>query len=835
MVAPANQASLVVTSTTLGLLAIASAMHTSNVARGRLFRPKWPQSRQQVLSGPIFRSINEPMATQEAFRVSSHLKDIIGRELVTNEFVALFELVKNSFDAGATRVDIEFDPKDRTITVVDDGSGMSSSDIRDKWLFVAYSEKALAEPDTYRDKIRPAGQFAGSKGIGRFACDTLGEQLELYSLVDGDTSISQLEIDWTLFEKDSIEEFQKVDVLLSTATSFPAVQNAEAPSAHGTVLVIKNPRHNWDKDLIKKLRRDLAKLIDPFGTTDHVAVSTWLVDGTDEPIEGVDGPVGNQIAELLREKTSRIEVTIENGVIDTTLFDRGRRIYTIRERSPYDELSDSHIAGQIYFLNRSAKKTFTTRMGVRPIEFGSIFLFLNGFRIYPIGEEFDDTLGLNRRKQQGQSRYLGTRDVIGRVDVTARPKLFREVSSRDAGLVEDAHSRALFEAIRRHMAYRLERYVAGVNWKDARDQDRDTPEGLETDRARERILAIVGSLARSKDVEILYYDKEIVRVSDNPDQITDSALKAMSEVAESRGDTSLLNQIEDARRRIEELKASREEAREAAQRAVEERRHADARIERLEQQAAFLGSSRDVDVERIQLLMHQATIHLGHMRSAIANAAHEIRSVLSTATIPSDFEELEDIEDLLASIRQSARRVSSSMAGASLSGDRLGTVLSFAPNIRVDLQTDKVRGDLLQFLREYFEVRLTGVPGMPLATFDASGLSLEREFSPVDIAVLVDNLLDNARKAKASKITFTVAPKGKGSMAISVVDDGVGIDERKVDPSKIFERGYTGSSNGTGLGLFSVRQILESMEGTMELVGDGSRADFEIVISGEAS
>lgn len=770
------------------------------------------------------------METSETFRISSHLKDIIGRDLVTNEFVALFELVKNSFDAGATRVDIEFDIEDNSIAVVDDGHGMTRADIRDKWLFVAYSEKALLDPDSYRDKIRTAGQFAGSKGIGRFACDTLGERLELYTVVEGEISISKLEIDWTRFEQDSTEEFQNVDVALGTVDSFPKIYNAEPPTTHGTVLVIKNARQRWDEDSIRRLRRDLAKLIDPFGTTKHVSVSTWILDGSDKAIDGVDGPVGNQIAELLEEKTSFIEVIINNGKIESTLIDRGRKIYAIREPSPYEEISDSHIKGKIYFLNRSAKHTFTARMGVRPIEFGSVFLFLNGFRIFPIGEEFDDTFGLNRRKQQGQSRYLGTRDVIGRVDVMARPKMFREVSSRDSGLIEDARSRSLFEAIRRHMIFRLERYVVGVNWPDAYDQDRDTSAGLETDKARERILKVIGSLARSKEVEILYYDEELIRVSDDPDQVTDAALKAMSDLAESRGDPSLLQQIEDARRRIDELKASRKEAREIAQRAMEERHKADAIIARLEQQAAFLGSSRDVDVERVQLLMHQATIHVGHVRSAIANAAYEIRNLLSTATISGEDIVLDDVEDLLASIRQSARRASVSIAGASLSGDRLRTVLSFAPNIRVDLETDKVSGDLLKFLEEYFDVRLTGVPDMPTATFNSSELSLQREFSPVDIAVLIDNLLDNARKAKATKIEFTASRKGQNAIAIKVTDDGLGIDSRKVDPSKIFERGYSGSSNGTGLGLYSIRQILEGMGGSIKLIGDGSRADFEVVI-----
>lgn len=773
------------------------------------------------------------MTTTETFRVSSHLKDIIGRDLVTNEYVAIFELVKNSFDAGATRVDIEFDPDESTITIVDDGTGMSEADIREKWLFVAYSEKSANSPDNYRDKIKPAGQYAGSKGIGRFACDTLGKHLHLYSMKAGEDDITNLNIDWTRFEVSSTQEFKDIKVSIDEAKEFPKIYNATTPSEHGTVLVIKQTRHVWNSDSIKRLRKDLAKLIDPFGTTDNVKVSTWLLDGSTSAIREVDGPVGNHIAELLLEKTSRIHVVINEGFVNTVLFDRGRKIYEVREKSPYDELIECRVEGHIFFLNRAAKHTFTGRMGVRPIEFGSVFLFLNKFRIFPVGEEVDDTLGLNRRKQQGQSRYLGTRDIIGRVDVSARPKMFREVSSRDAGLVEDARSRSLYEAIRKHMIFRLERYVVGVNWKDRLDQNKEGPEGLENDKARERVLSIVGSLARAKDVEIIYYDEEIVRVPDDPDQITDEALKAMSEVAASNGNSTLLKQIEDAKSQIEELRTSREEAQRVAERAMAEQRRTNDRIAALEKQAAFLGSSLDVDVERVQLLMHQATIHLGHVRSAISNAAHEIRVLLASSSEKHTSNDVEDIEDLLASIRQSARRVSSSVAGAHLSSERLGTVLSFAPNIRIDLQTDKVHGDLLQFFDEYFKVRLVGIQGMPNAIFDSAGLTLDREFSPVDIAVVIDNLVDNARKAKASRIEFKALRKGSLAVALYVTDDGLGIDERKVDPTKIFERGYSGAADGTGLGLYSVRHIIQEMGGNIDLVGDGSRAEFEIKIPGK--
>ena len=42
------------------------------------------------------------------FKISSGLKNIIGKELITNDLIAIFELVKNSYDANASSVKIVF-------------------------------------------------------------------------------------------------------------------------------------------------------------------------------------------------------------------------------------------------------------------------------------------------------------------------------------------------------------------------------------------------------------------------------------------------------------------------------------------------------------------------------------------------------------------------------------------------------------------------------------------------------------------------------------------------------------------------------------------------------
>ena len=779
-----------------------------------------------------------PPPPPQHFRISTHLKDLLGRGLVTDQFVAVFELVKNAFDAHAFCVDLALDLDSSRIWIVDDGKGMNAEAIRDRWLFVAYSAKADGTEDAagdYRDDIRPAGQYAGSKGIGRFSCDTLGESLILHSRTSSSQATQRLTVQWPRFEKNGRDLFHDIPVPVEEVTGFPADAPIPMPTGSGTVLQIDRLRGEWGPKQLGDLRRYLEKLIDPFGTTTNTPVNITVIDSSlpNKLLAELQGRVGNDVRDLLAEKTTRIKVAILSGQIRTELVDRARTIYRIKEDSPYEGLEHAQVRGEVFFLNQSAKNNFTRRMGVRPVEFGSIFLFVNGFRIFSIGEEMDDTFGLNRRKQQGSSRYLGTRDVMGRIDVTAPPGVFREATSRDAGLIKDAHVRDLYDAIRTKFAFRLERYVVGVNWPDKADNYREDASGLSVGATRSRVTQLIGRLAATTDLELEYYDPDVVEVFDEDAKSLGSAMKALITIAERQGDESLLRRIEEARARQAELERSEREATEAARRATAERARVDERIARLERQTTYLAATQDMTVEQMTLLLHQVLIYAGHVGAAVYRALQHSDQVVEASDMLDRSKHDEDVADAAAAVRVRTRRVTDDLEYILLENDRLTAVAQFAANARFELQTDVLEGDVIAFLDEYINEVLTARDGLCDISFESHDLEQQSRFRPVDLVVVVDNLLDNARKHGATLLRI-VARRQKGGRATELVvtDDGRGLDEDRVDPTRIFDKGYRSSANGSGLGLYHARKVMQQMGGGLQLdpQREAGRATFIIAL-----
>lgn len=762
------------------------------------------------------------MSTKQKFRVSANIKDIIGRDLITNDFVALFELVKNSFDAYADRVQIEFHPN--RIVVVDDGKGMSRRDVTSKWLFVAYSAKKEGSedeglPKTYRDAIAERRGYAGNKGIGRFSCDRLGTGLDLYSRVPGGSRIQHLSVDWKRFEGVAEQEFGTVEVDLDYTSAFPSLDRAEAPTDNGTVLVITGLRDDWSYDKIDRLRSYLAKLVDPFETTASAEIVTYVVN---EDWPGVEGPVGNELTDLLDWKTTRIRVEFDAARITSWLYDRGELIYKIDEPNPYPMLRKARIKAQLYFLNRSAKHTFTSRMGVQPVSFGNVFLFVNGFRIFPVGEPNDDTFGIGRRKQQGHSRYLGLRDVLGKVEVEAPPTIFQEASSRDAGLI-GKEAAELYDAVLHHVLIRLEKYVVPVTWVDPLDADRDNVSGLKSDAGKARIVKAVQALVGAKDIRLLKYSQDLVDIVNERSTDFEQTMAGLAIVAEKAGDSELLSRVEASRRRFEELRAAEEEAREVARIETEARveaeerartaelkvEHTSARLELIEGQNRLLVGLQGRDNEELTLLHHQAIIYATEVQSLV-------RRGLRRLAMPQP-----PIEQVAADLEQ-----------ISFQNSRILAVTRLATQANFRLKANELDADIVQFIGEYIEEVSALYVDPGFASFDAAGMSLSLTFKPIDVSIVVDNLISNARKAKASKMDFKCrrASTGRG-VEIVVGDDGRGL-AASVDPERIFDKGYGATTAGSGLGLYHVRQVLEAMGGTISLDPErqGNRANFVIRI-----
>jgi hypothetical protein len=75
-------------------------------------------------------------------RLSLSVLDHLGRNLYSNIPAVLSEVVANAWDADADRVEIVIDADSRTISVTDDGIGMTPMDLNDRFLYVGFERRA---------------------------------------------------------------------------------------------------------------------------------------------------------------------------------------------------------------------------------------------------------------------------------------------------------------------------------------------------------------------------------------------------------------------------------------------------------------------------------------------------------------------------------------------------------------------------------------------------------------------------------------------------------------------------------------------------------------------
>lgn len=109
--------------------------------------------------------------------------------VVSDMSIAFAELVANSWDAGATRVDITIPKKQgQKIIIEDNGSGMTDEEFRSRWMVIAYNRvdhqgeyiNFLASDNT---KIRRLAY--GRNGVGRHALVCFDEHYTIETWKEG--------------------------------------------------------------------------------------------------------------------------------------------------------------------------------------------------------------------------------------------------------------------------------------------------------------------------------------------------------------------------------------------------------------------------------------------------------------------------------------------------------------------------------------------------------------------------------------------------------------------------------------------------------------------------
>ena len=157
------------------------------------------------------------------------IAELLGVQNFTSDESAILELIKNAYDAGALKVEVEF--TEDSISVIDTGKGMDAKDIKEHWMHVGKSSKAYSFENSDGERV-----LAGSKGVGRFALARLGNHAILYSKkADSDGVV--WETDWNT----------------STLSKFDQLTEI------GTIIIISELRIKWNLKKVEKLIEFLSK------------------------------------------------------------------------------------------------------------------------------------------------------------------------------------------------------------------------------------------------------------------------------------------------------------------------------------------------------------------------------------------------------------------------------------------------------------------------------------------------------------------------------------------------------------------------------------------------
>lgn len=403
----------------------------------------------------------------QPFRPRARVLQLLGDELISSARLAVFELVKNAYDADATNVNIRLDLVSRqkpSITIVDDGEGMTLDILQSVWLVPGDEHRQKQRKSLSRSPIH--GRLPlGEKGLGRFAVHKLGNRIRLVTRAQHSDECV-VEIDWNeLIAKPFLDE-APVRITVRPPKVF-------TDDKTGTLIKVTQLRTNWTRGETRRLHNQITSICSPFeepaafqAALELPGLESWIEDLPD-------------VREILNRAIWKFSFRLNNGEFEWTYEFRkvpglkldGRVIKKSSDKLKLppktgDDKSEKEVValkenlrgigpltGEFYVYDRD-REVLRLLAGVQLLtryldEVGGIRVYRDGIRVYNYGEPGDDWLGLDLRRVNIPTRRISRNIILGAVHLSLE---------KSTGLIEKTNREGFVE---NDVCHELRRIVLG--------------------------------------------------------------------------------------------------------------------------------------------------------------------------------------------------------------------------------------------------------------------------------------------------------------------------------------------------------------------------------------
>ncbi|NDV42945.1 sensor histidine kinase [Flagellimonas sediminis] len=713
-------------------------------------------------------------------RPAARIIHTIGSDLIGDSYAALVELVKNSYDADSSKVDINFEYKSidnedaLVILISDDGHGMNFDTVINKWLVPATDDKL-------KRKESPKGRkFQGRKGIGRFAASILGQEMTLSS-IDENGEKTTVVIDWRKFKTD--EFLEKIELLVEKEMT-----NEE--SGTQIEIIAKNEVKDskisaWDKNSIESLVNELRKLISPFKDfendrfTINLSFTNCPIEGYNERdfeietypiielydyrISGIVDSQGtasllyeNNVTDVKQSENINTHFELQNGgkycgelTIDFRVFDREpEAIDNLINKGLIDPVTEK-FAGK-----NEAKRMLNEVYGVN--------IYKNQFRIRPYGNGGIDWLDLDKDRIQNFTLKISNNQIVGFINIQSEELSNLEEKSARDGLKENEYYQGLKE-ISQKVLKELE--LRRLTFRER---------SLKSRKGRTSIQNSMNNLFSfselSNNIESKLEKFNVSKVN--------------------------INEIKDILKKEEESKA---ELLEDIQKTIA-----------IYQGQATLGKI-------VNFILHEGRKPIQFLNTEIKVIERYIRHYKASK----DEEILDEVSESVEAFRKNSKLIS----------DLFKRVNPLASQRRGNKKEFKIKPIIEDSYKVFKQSLNESNIRFSIICDDIVSLYGWEE----DLYVAMTNLIENSiywltnSKKDSREIEVTVS-KTLESIKIDYKDNGPGLTDDEIESDIIFEPGYSKKHNGTGLGLAIAGEAVERLNGKLKARKSNEGAYFQIEI-----